>query len=157
MLSPDFTPDTCRLGDVFQRLRPNVFESSVDLAANLIVDGRRDAYAAWLGYAFKASCDIHAVAENIVRLDDDVAYVDAHTKKKAPVFRVIVLKCANGALKAHSSPNSLDRARKLRQEPIPGVLHDAAAVFGNCWINGVREERAQFGMRSLSSLCMSRE
>jgi len=153
VLSPDFTPDTCRLGDVFQRLRPNVFESSVDLAANLIVDGRRDAYAAWLGYAFKASCDIHAVAENIVRLDDDVAYVDAHTKKKAPVFRVIVLKFANGALKAHSSPNSLDRARKLRQEPIPGVLHDAAAVFGYCRGDSISKERSQFGVRSFFVNC----
>src|SRR5712691_8864893 len=55
----------------------------------------------------------------------------------------------NAALELHSSSNRLDRARKLRQEPVPGVLHDAAAVLDDCWINGVRQERGQFGMRSL--------
>jgi hypothetical protein len=32
-------------------------------------------------------------------------------------------------LELHRSSNRLDRARKLRQEPVAGILHDVAAVF----------------------------
>jgi hypothetical protein len=32
-------------------------------------------------------------------------------------------------LELHRSSNRLDRARKLRQEPAAGILHDVAAVF----------------------------
>jgi hypothetical protein len=88
--------------------------------------------------ALKPCRNIHAVAKDVMRLGDYVANIDAYTESNAPVFHIADCKLMNAALKLHSSPNGLDRARKLRQEPIPGVLHDAAAVFGNCWINGVR-------------------
>ena len=45
-------------------------------------------------------------------------------------------KFANTRLELYRSSNGFDRARKLRQEPVAGVLHDAAAVFGDC--RGVR-------------------
>ncbi len=82
-------------------------------------------------------------------LDDYVAYVDAHTESNAPVFHLIDCKFFDAALELDSSSNCLDRARKLRQEPVAGVLHDAAAVFRDCWRYTIREERGQFGMRSL--------
>jgi hypothetical protein len=34
-------------------------------------------------------------------------------------------------------------------EDVAGVLHDAAAVFGDCWFDNFREERPQLGMGSL--------
>ena len=55
----------------------------------------------------------------------------------------------NMGLELHSRPNCFDRARKLRQEPVPGVLHDATAVRCNCRSDRVREERRQFGVRDL--------
>ena len=53
------------------------------------------------------------------------------------------------ALELHSSSDRFDRAWKLCQEPIAGVFHDAAAVFRDCGLDSVRQERCQFGMRRL--------
>ena len=64
-------------------------------------------------------------------LDDYVADIDAHAESNAPVFRITDCKFLDAGLELHSSPNRLDRAWKLRQEPVAGVLHDAAAVFGD--------------------------
>jgi hypothetical protein len=129
-----------RLGYVFQRLRSNVFERHADLAANLIVDGGRDASAAGLRYSFKASRDIHTVAKDVVRFDDDVAYVDPHPKKKPFVYRDIFLKFANSVLKALGRSNCLDRARKLGQETIAGVFDDAATVLCHRRSDNIREK-----------------
>ena len=71
-------------------------------------------------------------------LDDYVADVDAHTENNAPVFRITGCKFLDAGLELHGSSNRFDRARKLRQEPVAGVLHDAAAVFGDCWLDSIR-------------------
>ena len=84
-----------------------------------------------------------------MRLDNYVADIDAHAESDAPVFRVTDCKFLDAGLKLHSSPNRFDRARKLRQEPVAGVLHDAATVFRNRRADSVRQERCQFGVRSL--------
>src|SRR5262252_5815429 len=115
----------------------------------MIVGRRRDADAARFCDALKPRRNIHAVAKDVMRLGNYVANIDAHTESNAPVLHIADCKLMNAALELHSSPNSLDRARKLRQESVPNVLHDAAAMLGNCWINGVRDERAQFGVRGL--------
>ena len=71
-------------------------------------------------------------------LDDYVADIDAHAESNAPVFRITDCKFVNAGLELYSGSNRFDRARKLRQEPVTGVLHDAAAVFGNCGRDNVR-------------------
>jgi hypothetical protein len=55
----------------------------------------------------------------------------------------------NAGLKLNSSSDRFDRARKLGQEPVAGVLHDPAAVLRNRWLDTARKKRCQFGMRSL--------
>ena len=54
----------------------------------------------------------------------------------------------NADLKLHGSSNRFDGARKLSQETVPGVLHNAAAVFRNRRLNSIREECPQFGVGS---------
>ncbi len=84
-----------------------------------------------------------------MRLDDDVADIDADAESNAPVLDIADGKLVDAGLELHRSPNRLDRARKLREEAVPGVLDDAAAVAGNGRGNGVREERRQFGVCGL--------
>jgi hypothetical protein len=84
-----------------------------------------------------------------MRLDNYVADVDAHAECNALVFRIADCKVVDAGLELHSSPNRFDCARKLRQESVPGVLDDTAAVVGNCRGDNVRQERRQLGMRSL--------
>src|SRR6267142_1018010 len=101
------------------------------------------------GDALKPGCDIAAIADDIMRFDDYIADVDAHTKNKASVFRITDCKFANAVLEMRSSSNRLDRARKLSQEPVASVVDNAASVLRDCRLDNVRQERGQTCMRSL--------
>src|SRR6516165_10891562 len=100
------------------------------------------------GSAMLSSRDVHPIPKNVMRLDNDVTDIDAHTESNA-LFHITDCKVVDAGLELHSGSNRLDRARKLRQEPVPSVLDNAAAVFGNCRGDSLRQERCQFGMRSL--------
>jgi hypothetical protein len=82
------------------------------------------------------------------RLDNHVAAINSDTETNAPVFRLSDL---------HSSANRFYRAREFRQETVAGVLHDAPAMFRNCWGDSVRQERCQFGMRRLFVMMHGRQ
>jgi len=142
-VGPDRSCNT--LGVLF----PQIGKVDRDLASNLIVGGRGDTYAARFGDTLKAGCDIDAVAEDIMRFDDDVTDVNADTKNQAPVLSIIDRKFANIILEVDGRANRLDGARKLRQEPVPGVLDNAAAVLCDCWLNDVPQQRAQTRMCGL--------
>jgi hypothetical protein len=69
--------------------------------------------------------------------NDYVTDIDAYAEYNASLFHVTGCKLVNTRLELHRSSDGFDRARKLRQEPVAGVLHDTAAVFGNCRGDGV--------------------
>ena len=113
-------------------LLAQIGELNPDLASDLIVDRRRDADAAGFCDALKPRRNVNAVSKDVVGLDDYVANIYAYAEDNAPLFHLTDCKFRNTSLELHSSSNRFDRARKLRQEPVAGVLHDAAAVFGDC-------------------------
>src|SRR5258705_6681395 len=125
----DDTVNVDRPGDILQSLLARVLNLERHLIARVIEDCLRDADTAGFGNALKPCRDVDAVPKDVMRLDDYVADVDAHTERNAPVFRIIHCKFMDTILELHRSSNRLDRARKLRQEPVAGILHDLAAVF----------------------------
>src|SRR6266487_4993107 len=137
------------MGDVFEVLLAHIGELNSDLAADLIISRRRNADATGFCDALKPRRYVNAVSKNVMSLDDYVADIDAHTESNAPVFQLTDCKFLDAGLELHSSADRFDRARKLGQEPVAGVLHNAAAVFGDCWLDSFREERPQLGMGSL--------
>src|SRR5215468_356250 len=104
----------------------------------MIVGRRRDADAARFCDALKPCRNIYAVAKDVMRLDDYIADIDAHTESNASVFHIADCKFMNAALELHRSANRFDRTWKLRQEPVPGVLDNAASVLGNCRLDSIR-------------------
>jgi hypothetical protein len=84
-----------------------------------------------------------------VRLDNDVTDINAHPEGYALFFHIADCMVIDAGLELHSRSNRFDRARKLRQEPVAGVLYDPAAMFSDCRGDSVRQEGCQFGMRSL--------
>ena len=118
-----------RPGDILQSLLARVLNLERHLIARVIEDCLRDADTAGFGNGLKPCRDVDAVPKDVMRLDDYVADVDAHTERNAPVFSIIHCKFMDTVLELHRSSNRLDRARKLRQEPVAGILHDVAAVF----------------------------
>ena len=138
-----------RAVDVLEVLLAKISELDPDLASDLIVGRRRDADATRFGDALKPGRNVNAVSKDVVGLDNYVANIDAYAESNTPVFYLAECKFMNAGLKLNGSSNSLNRARKLRQEPVASVLHDAAAVFGNRGLDTLREERGQLGMRGL--------
>src|SRR5207249_2260883 len=68
---------TNRPGDVLDLLLAEVRESQWKLVANLIARDLRDAQATRFTDRLKPRRDVHAVAENILTVDNDVANIDA--------------------------------------------------------------------------------
>ncbi len=128
---PDHGIGPDRAGDILEVLLAQIGELNPDLASDVIVGRRRDADATGFCDALKPRRNVNAVAKDVMGLDNYVADIDADTESNAPVFRITDCKFINAGLELHGSSNRFDRARKLRQEPVTGVLHDAAAVFGN--------------------------
>ena len=65
-----------RLGDVLQRLQPEIVKAAIELAGDLVVDTARHIDRTRLGQAFQPRSDIDAVAVKVAALDDDVAEID---------------------------------------------------------------------------------
>ena len=84
-----------------------------------------------------------------MRLDNHVADIDTDTESDAPILGVSECNFMDTGLELNSSSNRFDRARKLRQEPVASVFHDAAAMFRDCCLDAAPEKRRQFGVRSL--------
>jgi hypothetical protein len=138
-----------RPGDILQRLLTRVIDIERQLIARVSEDCPRDTYAAGFGDRIKSRRNVYVVSKDVMGLDDYVADIDAHTESNAAVFRITDCKFMNAGLELDRSSNRLDSARKLRQEPVTGILHYAAAVLRNRRLDTAREERGQFGVRSL--------
>src|SRR6266478_8408556 len=66
-----------RSRDVLQRDLALVVETHIDPVTDLIVNSTRDRNAARHSDAFEPRCNIDAIAEDIVVVDDDVSQMDA--------------------------------------------------------------------------------
>ena len=64
--------------DVLQVPLAEIDEIGVDPAAHVVVGRARNQHAAGLANALQPRCDIDAVAQNVVALDQDIAEIDAH-------------------------------------------------------------------------------
>ncbi|BBZ98648.1 hypothetical protein BDS110ZK25_43970 [Bradyrhizobium diazoefficiens] len=79
-----------------------------------------------------------------MRFDNHIAYIDADAKGNSSFFRIGGGKLPDASLKLHCGANRFDRAWKLCQEPIAGVLHDPASVFGDGRRDPFGKETCQF-------------
>jgi hypothetical protein len=61
----------------FSAVSPLVVECSINTVADLTISVVRDTDTARFGYAFKASCNVDAIAKYIVVVKNDVADMDA--------------------------------------------------------------------------------
>ena len=85
---PDHGIGPHRTGDILEVLLAQIGELNPDLASDLIVSRRRDADAAGFCDALKPRRDVNVVSEDVMRLDNHVADIDAHAESNAPVFRI---------------------------------------------------------------------
>ncbi len=111
-----------------EALLAEVAEGEVELACGVFLHPRRDADAARLGQGFEACRDIHAIAEDVAILGDNVALVDADAELDAAV------RCHRGIALSHRrlhlcrTAQRVDRTAEFYEQAVAGGLDDAAVM-----------------------------
>jgi len=92
---------------------------------------------------FEARRDIDSVAENVAVLDNDVAEVDADAEPDAPLVADHRLTLDHPALHFGGATDRIDHAWKFREEPVAGVLDNAAVVLLDLRLDQLTEMRLE--------------
>ncbi len=117
------------LGDVLDLLLAEVLVAEAEDALDLLVDGPGDADPARFGQALEAGRHVHAVAVDVLALDDDLAEIDADAEVDLAVVRDTGVARGHRLLNLDGRLDGLGDAVELGQESVAGGLDDAAAVF----------------------------
>ena len=135
--------DPHRPSDVLELPFACILECDIELAPNLPVRVIRNANASGLRQSLQTRCHVHAIAENVTSIDDDVADIDAHAELDALIIWHPGIALDNPALDIECATHCVHYATKLSQHPVSGVLDDPTTVFGNLGI----DKSAQMGLK----------
>src|ERR1700739_302828 len=117
------------LRDVLEGAKPHFLASEREFFDQVIVCLAGNVNSARLGYPLKPCGDVHAIAVNIVRLDDDVAEVYANPKFDPLVDTYPGVSLAHAALHFNGTSYRVNHGRELNQHAVPGRLNDTASMF----------------------------
>src|SRR5437764_12090569 len=120
-----------RPSDVLDLLLSHILKAKIDFVAHLVAHNLADADPARFGQGFQARGDIDAVAIDVVRVDDDVAEIDADAELDPPRLRNTGIVPSHLALQFGRAAHRIDDAGEFDQEPVSGGLDDAAAMPGD--------------------------
>src|SRR3984957_4398627 len=129
------TENADRARDVFYRLLAEIGKGQRQLVPDLIVRGAGDAHPARLTEGLQAGGDVHAVAEDVVAFDDDVANVDPDAEDDAVRLGDDSIAGDHAALDHDRTTDGVDDAREFDERPIAGGLDDAAVVSRDRWVD----------------------
>ncbi len=135
--------DPHRLGDVLDRLRADVVEREIELALDLIEHRAGNAHAARRRERLEPGGDVHAIAEDVVVLDDHVAHVDADAKLDSLVARTVGVVRDDRGLDVERVAHGVDGAGKLDQRAVAGGLDDAPAIRRDLGVQQFAAQRPQ--------------
>jgi hypothetical protein len=123
----------------------------------MVLARRRYADAAGFCDALKPRGDVHAVAKDVVRLDDYVADIDADTESNTPVFRIGGCEFFDVGLELHSGSIASTAHGNSAKNPSPVffTMRPPCSVIAG-WTASVRSTVSLACVAS-SSQCMSRE
>ena len=124
-----------RPGDVLHLVLAKIDELEREPIASLRVDRFRDAHSTRVGQRFQAGGDIHAVAHEIVALDDDIAEIDADTKPQTARLRKIGVLPVEFELDFGGAPNRFHRARELGDDAVASAPEHPSLMLLNQSVN----------------------
>ncbi len=116
------------LGDVLQRLLPEILELERNLASHLIQDGLREIDDAGVRQRLEPGRDVDGIAVEITIRDDHVAQIEAHAQHHLPIRGKIFVGGFRRGLKLDRALDGADRAGELHERAIAHQLDDAAPV-----------------------------
>ena len=137
-----------RIGDVLEHDISAVRERFIDAIADVFeyASGNRD--TAWFSSLLEASGDIHAVAQNIVVSDDNVAEIYARSEHDA--LRIVdpLIAINDAPLNFNNALRRVDDRRKLQKQAVAHRLDDAAAELADLSVDQVNAMRLKGCKRS---------
>ena len=134
-----------RMGDVLDGLVALVGEVQIEFVADLVAHRRRTGNAAGTGQTLQPDRHVHAVAIEIVAVDDEVAEIDAHAELEMAVFRNPGIALQHPALDFDGAARRIEHAAELDQEAVAHHLEDAPAMLGD---GGIEELAAMLAKRA---------
>jgi hypothetical protein len=129
--------------DVFDALITKVPERERKPVADMVAYRARDADTARFGQPFEPCRDIHAVAENVNALDNNVAEIDPDAEADPLVFGNVALAIEHAALHLGGAAHRIHYARELSEQPVASRLHNAAAMLADFWIDQLAPMRLE--------------
>jgi hypothetical protein len=127
----------------------DIFETKGEPIAHVVMHRIRDKHATWLGKAFKARRDVHAISEDVLAFCNHVAEVNTDAEFHALIGRNSSVALGHPPLHPNGATHRVDHAGEFGQEAIAGVLHDPAVVSGDRWIDQLPEMRPEPFVRAL--------
>src|SRR6202165_1718347 len=137
-----------RSHDVFKRDLTLVVETHIDPVTDLIVNSTRDRNASRHSDAFEPRCNIDAIAEDIVVVDDDVSQMDADAELDPLGLGYLRVLVSHAALNFGGASRCIDGTGKFDQNTVASGLDDAAAMFGDCGVDKRFSESLQLRQRA---------
>jgi hypothetical protein len=120
-----------RLSDVLDLLIPEIIETQLQLVADVVARCAGDTNSARLCESFEAGCDVNAVAEQVLAVDDDIADVHADAELHRLVGGSAGIRSRNCCLHRDRALHSIDRAGEVSDDAVASGVEDAASVRRN--------------------------
>ena len=105
-------------------------QGEVELAMQMVVGGAGDENPARVAQLLQTGGDVHAIAEKIAVLDDDIAQVDADPEHDATVRRNLGLMRGDLFLHRNREGCGVDDRTEFGNRAIPHQFDDAAVMLG---------------------------
>ncbi|MBB4189648.1 hypothetical protein GGE07_006344 [Sinorhizobium terangae] len=123
--------DADRPRDVLEVLVSSVFEGDVQPFPDKIAHSGRYGDSAWPCNPLQPRRDVHAVAEDVAILQDDVSQINADPELNAVIRRNWVISNDHRALYVDSTGYRFQNTLKLGENAIADELYDPAVVLCN--------------------------
>jgi len=131
--------------DVLDRSFADIFELGGDLAGHLVAHRSRQRHATGMRQRLQARRHVHALAVDVVALDDDVAQIDPDAIADAHPLGHFGVPRGDGVLDFDGACHGRHDGSEFHQRAVAHQFHDAPAVLGHLGI----EDGAAVGLEPL--------
>lgn len=121
--------------DVLQLPLAKIGEFYRQLLSNLFIGGSRNADASGLTDCLQASGHVHAVAENVITVDQNVAKIDPDAENDTAINRYGGIAGEHATLYHNGAGHRVHDTSELYEEAITSGLHDATSMTVDRRIN----------------------
>jgi hypothetical protein len=88
-----------------------------------------------LGKSLQARCNIDAISENVVAVDDDVTDIDANTELDPTILRDGIVALGHAPLDFYGAAHGINGTDKLDEDAITGAFDNPTVVLSNLEID----------------------